>query len=97
MVVADRLRARCLQEAIHRPVRVVIQLDLPHPELIGSVGAGSLGDFEDRLSRQLQIRMEVHELRHTFTPGPLAPPGGRLSDPNPKLILSQLPTVSRPA
>jgi len=42
----------------------VVQLDLPHAELVGRLVAGVLGNLRDRLGGQLEVGMEVHEAWH---------------------------------
>jgi hypothetical protein len=69
VMVADRLLARALQEAVNLAVGVVIELDLPHAELVGSPVPRSLGYLVDGFLRQLQILVKIHEPGHVIPPG----------------------------
>src|SRR3984885_5924549 len=70
MMVADGLLVRSFQEAIDLAVGVVVELNLPHAELVGGAVPRSLGYLVDGILRQLQILMEVHEPWHVCPPRP---------------------------
>src|SRR5258708_9390733 len=85
-MLADRLLIGALQEAIDLAVGVVVQLNLPHTELIGSAVPRSLGYLIDGFLRQLQVLVEIHEPRHAVPPRHAsrhycAPVTGTLSTP----------------
>jgi hypothetical protein len=61
MVLADRLLIRAFQEAIDLAVGVVVELNLPHAELVGGAVPRSLGYLVDGILRQLEILVEIHE------------------------------------
>jgi hypothetical protein len=56
----------CVQEAVHGAVGVVVELNLPNPELVGSARMGTCSDVVDRFLGQLQLRVKVHELRYVL-------------------------------
>jgi len=64
MVVADGLLVRAFQEAVDLAVGVVVELDLPHAELVGGAVPRPLGDLEDGFGGQLEVVVVVHEQRH---------------------------------
>src|SRR5215467_12350373 len=68
VVTNDRVLVRALEQAVHLPGWVVVQLDLPHAEHVGLVVAGIVGDLLDCLRRQLQVLVEVHESWHLISP-----------------------------
>src|SRR5258708_6729877 len=86
VLLADRLLIGALQEAIDLAVGVVVQLNLPHTELIGSAVPRSLGYLIDGFLRQPQVLVEIHEPRHAVPPRHAsrhycAPVTGTLSTP----------------
>ena len=64
VMLTDGFLVRPLKQAVDLPISVVEQLDLSHPELVGHAVSGSLRDLVDRLLRQLEVVVEVHEPRH---------------------------------
>src|ERR1035438_8347467 len=68
VMLADRLLIRAFQEAIDLAVGVVVKLNLPHTELVGSAVPRSLGYLVDGFLRQLQVLVEIHESRHVVPP-----------------------------
>ena len=56
VVLADRVFVGSLEQAVHLPLRVVVQLNLPHAELIRSLVAGVVGDLRDGVGRQLEVK-----------------------------------------
>jgi hypothetical protein len=66
VVIALGLRVGCVQEAVHGAVGVVVELNLPNPELVGSAHMGTRSDVVDRFLGQRQLRVKVHELRHVL-------------------------------
>src|SRR5258708_10906815 len=85
-MLADRLLVGALQEAVDLAVGVVVELNLPHTELIGSAVPRSLGYLIDGFLRQLQVLVEIHEPRHAVPPRHAsrhycAPVTGTLSTP----------------
>jgi hypothetical protein len=66
MVIADGRSIRCIQKAVDVAFRVVVEVDLPDPELVGGPHPSRVRDAVDRLLRQLQSRVVVHELRHSL-------------------------------
>src|SRR5215469_1828662 len=61
---ANRLLVWTLQKAVDLAIGVVVQLDLPHAELVGSALACPLGYLLDGIRRKHQIIVEIHESRH---------------------------------
>jgi hypothetical protein len=52
MMLADRVLIRAFQQAIDLAVGVVVKLDLPHPELVGSAIPGPLRYLIDGFLRK---------------------------------------------
>ncbi len=61
MVVADGLLVRALEEAVDLAVGVVVELDLPHAELVGGAVPRPLGYLLDGFGGQLEVVVVVHE------------------------------------
>src|SRR6516165_11203104 len=61
---SDRVFVRRLQEAVDLAVGVVIQLNLPHAELIANAIPRSLGYLLDGPRRELQVVVVIHEPGH---------------------------------
>jgi len=64
MVLPHRFCVRCLEEAIDLTTRIVKELDLTNAELVGLLVLCVLGDLLDRLIRELQIFVKIHESGH---------------------------------
>src|SRR5215470_2564627 len=64
VVLADRVFVGPVEQAVHLAVGVVVQLDLPDAELVRPLVAGVVGDLRDRLWRQLEVCVEIHEPGH---------------------------------
>src|SRR5258708_11257693 len=63
VMLADRLLIGALHEAIDLAVGVLVQLNLPHTELIGSAVPRSLPYLIDAFLRQLQVPVQLPEPR----------------------------------
>ena len=55
VVLADGVLVGPVQQAVHMALGVVVQLDLPHAELVGGAISGIFRDLRDGLGTQLQI------------------------------------------
>ena len=64
MVVPDSIGIGRVEKAVNLTLRVVEQLDLADAELVARPVLCILGELLDRLRRQLQLGMKIHELRH---------------------------------
>jgi hypothetical protein len=61
VMCADRLLVRAFQEAVDLAVGVVVTLDLPHAELVGSAGPCPGGYLVDGLGGELRVIAEIDE------------------------------------
>src|ERR1017187_3612773 len=68
VMLADCLLVRPVEEAVTLAVGVVIELNLPYTELVGSSVPRSLGYLVDGFVWQLQVLVEIHESRHVVPP-----------------------------
>ena len=80
-MLADGLLVGPLEKAVDLPVGVVEELHLPHPELVGGALPGALRDLVDRLPRQLQVVVKVHEPRQDVPPPSSCPNHSALPPP----------------
>jgi hypothetical protein len=64
MVVPDSLGIRRVEKAVHPTIRVVEQLDLADAELVSLPVFCILSELLDRLRRQPELGMKIHESRH---------------------------------
>ena len=64
MVAADGFLVGAVEQAVDLAFGAVVELKLLDAELVGPGVSGVVGDLGDRLWRQLQVLMEVHELGH---------------------------------
>jgi pimeloyl-ACP methyl ester carboxylesterase len=66
MVLPHGLGIWRFQQAVHLAVRIVEQLNLANAEFVGLLILCFLCDLLDRLIWELQVVVEIHELRHRF-------------------------------
>jgi len=64
MVLPHCFSVRCLKQAVHLAVRIVKKLYLANTKLVRLLLLRILRDLLDRLIRELQIIVKIHELGH---------------------------------
>jgi hypothetical protein len=68
VMFADRVLVRTFEQAVDLAVGIVVQLDLPHAELVGRAFPCSLRDLLNSFSRKFEVIVEIHESRHAVPP-----------------------------